>query len=147
MKFIRYALLLGSFLGISCSSAPKSLIEPHLVLKEIALADATLSDSLVVFRLEIQNPNGTPLKVDSIDYQVRIKSKTYEGHLDQLPRVRANSNIEVEIPIKVIFMELFDSITLALYEKNVAYELNATMKTGRFRVPLKQIGRTAVLPP
>ena len=146
MKVLRSVLILWLLLGIACTSTPKPLMEPRLILKEIALADATLSDSIMVFRLEVQNPNSVPLKVDSITYQIRIKHKTYEGHLDRIPKAKALSSVELEIPIKVVFSDIFDSISLALYEKETDYEISANLKAGSFRVPLAQKGRTAILP-
>lgn len=147
MSVLRSIMILWVLLGLSCTSAPKSLLEPKLILKEIALADATLTDSVMLFRLEIQNPNSVPLKVESIDYQIRVNKKTFEGHLDRLPKARAQSNVEVEIPLRIVLADIFDSVTLALYEKETDYGITATLKSGAFQVVLKQEGRTAVLPP
>ncbi len=147
MRILRSIILSWIVLGFSCASLQNPKLPPTFVLKEIAMADATLSDSLLVFRLEIQNPNSVALNFDSIDYTIKIKDQNYSGHLDHLPKAKPKTNVEVEIPLKVILSDIFDSITLAMYEKETTYELNATLAVGGLIIPLKQVGRVAILPP
>ncbi len=147
MGRLRSFIIIWLLVGFSCASFQKPNLPPTFVLKEIAVADATLSDSVLVFRLEIQNPNLKALVSNFIDYQIKIKDQQYSGHLDHLPKAKPKTNVEVEIPLRVILSDIFDSITLALYEKETTYELNATLDVGGLKIPLKQVGRVAILPP
>lgn len=147
MDRLRSFIIIWIFIGSSCATSQNALLLPKFVLKEIAIADATLSDSILVFRLEIQNPNSMALKFETIDYTIKIKDQRYSGHLDHLPKAKPNTNVEVEIPLKVILSDIFDSVTLAMYEKETTYQLSATLTGDGKIIPLQQSGRVAVLPP
>lgn len=139
-----FVLLLGLF---SCASTPDSLQEPEVSLKEIALADATLSDTIMIFRLNINNPNPVTLKVDGVDFDISLRGKPiHSGSINSDLRIRSESFAELEIPFKVIIQDVFDSEILALHERIVDYHIKATIRAGSMRVPFEQQGKTAVIP-
>jgi LEA14-like dessication related protein len=141
-------LYLGvSVLFYSCAGAPKAKVKPQVSLKEISLADATLSDSTMIFRISVENQNEESQKIEEVSYVIKFNGKHYSsGTIDTNIRVRPGSTAEIEIPLKVNIVEVFDSEILAMNKKVADYHLSAVVQSGAFRVPLNSQGTTAVLP-
>lgn len=133
-------------LGIQCSSISRAVItKPKVDLHHVAVKDLSTSGATLVFSVQVENPNPFALKVDSVRYEVEIDGKPLgHGELEKPASVEAHDKSLVEIPLPVLYRDLFarlsDMLQVLQQKKISQYHLKGEAKFGLMSVPIDSKG-------
>lgn len=125
-----------------CSFIGKKLIEkPKVQLQRVDVRDVGATGATVVFGVQVENPNSTALKVDSLRYDVEIGGKPFSsGRLPQGAEVPANGKVSLDIPVPVRYTDVFASLVGLLADGTSTYRLKGEAVFGLFTIPFEKSG-------
>ena len=139
---ILFGIALTILAGTGCSSLIQSVVKsPEVRLDEVRVENLGLQTADLIFQLEVFNPNAVNLKIDSVDYKLVLNDKPFaDGHINKAAELPANKKVMVDVPIKVEFKRVFDSLFAAFQKPETKYVLSGTAKLGPFSVPFNKKG-------
>ena len=98
-------------------------------------------EATLIFNLLVKNPNSVDVKIDQVDYSVKLNYKQFKsGTLNQTVVLPANSSAKVAVPTPIKFTDLSDSVAGLLQSGSTPYQISGTVKTGLLRIPLNEKG-------
>ena len=122
------------FFIVGC--AHKVVQPPKVELESINVTDPTLTAATFVFGLRVDNPNSFSLRVQEIDYDLDINDKDFTtGSFEPRARVPAKDRSVVEIPMRISYLTLLQSLTQIAESQKLGYKLKGTVKVSGVEVP------------
>jgi LEA14-like dessication related protein len=136
-------LLIAAFgCSTSCSSVAEKLIEkPKVALSSVALKDVTSNGAVVVFGVEVDNPNAFALRLDALRYDLEVGGKAIgSGKIDQPAEVAGHSKGVVHVPVPVKFQDLFNSFSELMSKTTSDYRVRGEAQFGLLSIPFDEKG-------
>lgn len=129
----------------SCQTLEQFIQKPTVSFERMDLADMSLLDGTLNFHFKVHNPNAFSATIDRLTYQLAIDEKPFaDGSVDQKIRLGANADETVSLPVKVNFMDLFDSIAELAKKEAVAYDLSGMFTVMGVNIPYHADGRVPI---
>jgi LEA14-like dessication related protein len=142
-RFIGLKLFLSCLIfTASCAFIAHSVIEkPKLTVQKIDIRDANRSGAVLIFDIEVENPNLIALTLKKLRYAVEIGSqKVGAGQIDGPTEILANKKTIVTIPMAVKYTDIVNSLTVFLLNGESRYRLTGQAEFGIFVIPFDQAG-------
>ena len=141
MKPIFLALSILTISGCALFNT-RHMEKPKAELKTVEVKNADGKGALLLFGIEVENPNPFPLKVDSVQYVVELAGrKLAEEKIDTPTEVAAKSTAVVQLPMRLMYADLFTSIGDFLRNDFAAYRLKGSARFGFFNLPFDESGQ------
>ncbi len=138
-KVLSLLTLILAFSLQSCATL--KLQSPTVQLVNIDMNSPSLLDATLIFNLLVKNPNSVDVKIDQVDYSVKLNNKQFtSGTLNQAVVLPANSSAKVAVPAPIKFTDLSDSVAGLLQSGSTPYQISGTVKTGLLRIPFNEKG-------
>lgn len=129
----------------SCQTLEQFIRKPTVSFERMDLADMSLLDGTLNFHFKVHNPNAFNATLDRLTYQLAIDEKPFaDGIVDQKIRLGANADETVSLPIRVNFMDLFDSIAELTKKEAVTYALTGAFSVMGVNIPYRADGRVPI---
>lgn len=140
ISYAAFSMAILCFTG--CNSIVKDLIKsPEVRLDKVRIENVKFMSADLIFDLEVFNPNSINLKIDSIDYQLTLDDKEFaNGHVHKIKELPAGQKTQIEIPVNVEFLKVFDSLSAALKKPETLYKITGKAKLGPLSVPFNDSG-------
>lgn len=139
-------VVLGILISLvfSCAVLEKydSLKEPKVSISAVDVADVSAKDIALNLKLNIDNPNNLPLKLDKITYALKVSGKDVtSGMIDQHIQIPANGQSDVVVPLKFQY-SMLEGLISGLLKKTLTkdYELNGSAQIGILSIPFTKKG-------
>lgn len=143
----KFSVLVAGFLLlnlVACSSLQDWAIgqKPEAKLKEVFIKEADMTGALLVFVVNVQNPNKHDLKIDEIAYRVFLDGKEVsQAKTEKNILVKAEQETEVPIPLPVKYSQIFDNMAAALTAGSITYKIEGDAKVSPFSIPFSKSGK------
>ena len=144
---IRLLLILSVGLTLAleqgCTSLDKRLnpIQPKVVVDAIEIEEATLSGLTALLTLNIDNPNDFALNARALDYTMSLAgTKIINGENEQSMSVPALGRGKIEVPVKITYASLIETIPKVLETGSASYNFNGNVHTRLFKIPFDKTG-------
>lgn len=142
MKFIFFILLLVGMLS-GCESLTKNFLkDPEVKIIDVKITDISLSEISVAVKLNVINPNGIPLNLDKVNYELNISGETVtEGTFTEGMQIPASGQNDLSIPLK-FRLKSVGNILSGLMNRSFTkeYELKGNVQLGIFTLPFSKRG-------
>lgn len=129
------ALLLGA-----CSLFHNEMIDPEVALVGLRAGPSDGLNQTVIVDLQITNPNGSDLRLNAIQYRIRLDGRDLISGSSREPLdVEAGGSERYSVPASISLLSGFSFIKdmLTKPRDKIAYELNATLEpSGLFSLPI-----------
>ncbi len=141
MKKHFFLIMTIALLLYGCAVFQNIIQQPTVEFDSVAMRDMTLFDGTAVFRFKVGNPNPVNLNLDGLTYLIRIDGRDFlNGDLKQGLTLPANGVLAVEVPIRINYMDFFNSIADFLKKDSLKYDLSGTFAFGIFNIPYSHQG-------
>jgi len=129
-------------LSTGCSLlGQKDIQKPKVKLESVNVQNAGLAGATLLFGLNVDNPNGFPLKVDGLKYNLEVDGRQItDGELKGPTEVAANSASVIQVPIALTYKEVFGSMAGLLRNQAAPYRVRGAAKLGFFSIPFDEDG-------
>lgn len=115
--------------------------KPSAKLDTVNVEKVDMKGAKLLFKVEVENPNDFPLKVDSVKYQIEIDGRKMSTEsIDTPSEVAAKSKSIVQLPLTVQFADIFTSIGDFLRNESTTYRLKGSARVGIFSLPFDEAG-------
>ena len=139
LSFILVSMLVivaGGF--ISCGSVGQLVEEPRVSLNSVNVSSVTLSGVDLIANVGIENPNGYPIPMPKIDWELFVnKTRFSDGVLDDKTTIKSHDSITVNVPINVSLENLVKTLPSLLTSTEAAYNINMALTFPIIKVPYK----------
>ena len=138
----RTVSLMALILACSLQScATLKLDPPKVELVNIDLNNPTFLDATLIFNLLVKNPNKTEIKIDRLDYAVRLNKKPFStGTLTETITLPPLVSTKVAVPVPMEFKALSTSMMILMKDGSLPYELEGKAKIGLLSIPFNEKG-------
>jgi LEA14-like dessication related protein len=138
MRILAIILL---FVLSSCAILETAVEKPRVNLREVNVQDPSATEATLVFNFLVDNPNSIPLKVDQVDYTVKLNGKDFtKGVMDKGVSIGANSSALVPLPIRIKYTDVFNSVSELISKGTTPYQVEGAVKLGLLSIPFKDAG-------
>lgn len=129
----------------SCQTLEQFIRKPTVSFERMDLADMSLLDGTLNFHFKVHNPNAFSATLDRFTYQLAIDEKPFaDGIVDEKIRIGANADETVLLPVRVNFMDLFNSIAELTKKEAVTYNLTGIFTVMGVNIPYHADGRVPI---
>lgn len=140
--------LVSLFLLLSgCSSLTKDLLKnPEVKVTQVTVQNISAESLTVGLKLNVQNPNPIPLRVDQIDYDLKISGEAVTaGKIDQKIEIPSSGSNEFVVPLTFKYNALGNILT-GLIKKTLTkeYEISGKAQLGFISIPFSQKGELKI---
>jgi LEA14-like dessication related protein len=130
---------------LSCAQMDQFLQRPAVKVESVSVRDLGFSDITLAFNLLIHNPNSFGVSLNRFDYMFKVEGKTFlSGVEDNGIQVAAGENSTVEIPITVIYRDLYDLYNDFKNRDSLSYDFSGSIQPGgllqTFEIPFRSSG-------
>ena|GEM_PF-817521 len=137
--------LLIVILLTGCSTIDQIVQKPTVTFEGIAIRDISLFEETVVFRIQITNPNQFGIKVENIQYNLKINGNDFvDSSLDRKIQLAGRSTERIEIPVSIRHLDLFQNVVAFIKAKEAVYELNGSVDFGVLDIPFGGDGKISI---
>lgn len=139
------SLLIGMATG--CSTLETQFEQPTVKLASLALLEASMSRQVYSVRLEVDNPNGYPLPVRAINYNVRLAQQDFaSGSTSNAFSIPANGSDSIDLQVRTNLIESISTLARLLQggASELDYQLSGDIKINLpfvSAVPFSQSGK------
>jgi LEA14-like dessication related protein len=134
-----------AFCLTSCQTLEQFIQKPTVNFERMDLGDMSLLDGTLNFYFKVHNPNAFSATLDRLTYQLAIDEKPFaDGIVDQKIRIGANAEETVLLPVRVNFLDLFNSIAELAKKEAVAYDLTGAFTVMGVNIPYRADGRVPI---
>ena len=139
---IRPVLLLIMLLPLSsCASLEQIIKQPEVTFSHFNLTDASLLEGTAVFHFNVHNPNPIGIRASRITYDLKLNQKDFvAGQLNQGVSLAAGATSPMRIPIRLNYLDFFDSLNQLWQNKSADYALSGGFSVGPLTIPYKAKG-------
>jgi LEA14-like dessication related protein len=125
--------------------------QPELSVQKINIANANLKEMDLVFHIQVVNHYPIGVKLPAFDYTFLINEHVFlkgENALNQT--ISASSNNQVEVPVRIHFVDLYQSMKALVSEDKANYQLQGNLHfdvplLGRLTIPFDKKGELPLL--
>jgi len=140
-KYLKYVALLIAVVNVgACSLLRSQLVDPEVALVGLHLGQGDGLYQTVMVDLLVTNPNRIALKVNAIQYRIRLEGRDLVSGVNREPfEVPAGGSAKYTVPATVSLLSGFGFIKDMLMKPRdkVGYELSATLEPGGlFSMPI-----------
>lgn len=142
MKHLPRIVVLMFFFAGCASWTGKILKDPEVLLNHVEVSDISTKDISLNLRLIVKNPNSIPLKLNEINYSLRVADRMVtEGQVEKGINIPASGEGEVVVPLKFQYSTV-GSIFEGLMKRTLTrdYEITGSAKVGIFSIPFAKKG-------
>ena len=142
-------------LFFSCSALDSvirdNVQKPKVSFQSAELVGLSFSDADMLFVLEIENPNPFGVHMAGFDYDFKIDDATFvNGTKDDRLDIDAGGTSTVELPLNLIYRDLFNSFSNLVDRDESTYEITLGFSfdlpvLGMIRIPVSREGEIPVL--
>lgn len=134
--------LAASFSLMACSTLVQKAIEkPRLEMASVGISNLTREGATVLFGIRIENPNAFSIDVDSLKYDIEIAGKRVsQGALEKPVEIAAKGKSLVEVPVPVLYAQVFSSIFDFLQTGMSTYRIKGEAEVGFLKIPFENAG-------
>ncbi|MBD3385777.1 hypothetical protein GF407_12730 [candidate division KSB1 bacterium] len=130
---------------LSCAQMDQFLQRPAVKVESVSVRDLGFSDITLAFNLLIHNPNSFGVSLNRFDYLFKIEGKTFlSGVEDKGIQVAAGENSTIEIPVTVIYRDLYDLYSNLKNRDSLSYDFSGSIQPGgllqTFEIPFHGSG-------
>ncbi len=145
IKVVLSALVVFWFLP-GCSSLGRAVLAPpQASLVAVGLKEITAVGATVVFSVRVENPNAYALKVNAVRYEVLLNDQELSrGRIDQPQEVPGKGQSVIDIPVPVLYRDLFARLTDLLAKKASRYYIKGDADFGVVTVPFESRGELTI---
>jgi len=125
--------------------------KPKVSFRSAELVGLSFSDADMLFVLEIENPNPFGVHMAGFDYDFKIDDATFvSGKKDDRLDIDAGGTSSVELPLNLIYGDLFNSFSSLVDRDESSYEITLGFSfdlpvLGMIRIPVSREGVLPVL--
>lgn len=124
-----------------CSSIPSDIDPLEAKVSNVKLTKPTLTDAILLFTVNVKNPNSFPLDIEKISYNLKLNEQDFvKGSLDKGVKIAASGDSSLEIPIPITYEDVYNSARQFSNSSVTNYTLEGRVHSGLFSVPLKKTG-------
>ncbi|PWQ93867.1 LEA type 2 family protein [Leucothrix arctica] len=144
-------IILSLFSITACSSSGgriKGIAEPPQVsVKDVQFERLNWQGGDANFILNITNPNAFPLPLTGFDYALSInKIQVANGNRDQSFTIPARQTKQVQVPLKVSFVNIARMLPGLFGQGTMQYELAGSAHLPWLNIPFSRTGSTNLRP-
>lgn len=140
-SYLRIFFLVFAISGCA-SLTGKILKDPEVFLNGVEVTDFSVKSISLNLRLIVRNPNSIPLKLNQINYSLKVANQLVsEGLFENGINVPAQGEGEVVVPLKLKFQTLgaiFDGLVSRSLNRD--YEVKGSANIGIFSIPFSKKG-------
>ncbi|MFZ5569130.1 MAG: LEA type 2 family protein [Thermodesulfobacteriota bacterium] len=138
----KWFVLIGcSVLLAGCALLQALVQQPTVTFDSVSMKDMSLTDGTAVFRFQVTNPNPVGLDLDSLAYRLAVDGRELvKGDLKQGLSLPAKGVQAVELPIRINYLDFFNSVADLLQKDKLGYDLSGTFGFGLLQIPYSQQG-------
>ncbi len=119
---------------------------PKVSLKNVDISDLSFTKASVVFHLDLKNSNPFTVKLNGLNYGLKLGGKKFAKGSAEVSSIGKNSISTIKIPLDISFLKLGRSVYNLLTESSSGYELFGSMKfdipkLGVKTIPFKKTGQ------
>jgi LEA14-like dessication related protein len=115
---------------------------PSLHYEKMTVQDMSLFDATLVFTFNVRNPNPLGISIQRGTYNFAIEgSSVASGALDKRFMVPASGTGTIDLPVRVNFMDFFNSVAALAGRDEVAYTLSGSFDMLGYTIPYKTDGK------
>jgi len=103
---------------------------PDIKVSDVSIGKMGLSGTDMNFKLKVGNNNAFPLGLKALTYALGIANVDVGSGTAPLTDIAANSNGEVNIPVKINFLKMGTAVVQALKSKSLPYNLAGKLDLG-----------------
>ncbi len=108
--------------------------QPEIRLDTVRLAGLRMDSMDLLFGLVLDNPNPVPVTLEAIQYDLFVEGTRFlSGRQDRPYQLNAQGESRIDLPLRLIFSDLFDTYKTLAARDSTAYELRAQLT---FQIPV-----------
>ena len=122
-----------------CASLQPKIETPNVSLSGFKLVDVQLFEQVFELSLRIQNPNGFPLEIDSLAYQLQLNDSEFaHGVNKQKVKIAAMSEEIVQLSLVTSLSKLVRQFHFLTSNKTspINYQLTGKLNLGNFPIAI-----------
>jgi len=141
------------FCCFGCSTLQKlgGIKPPKLSIKNVNIANAGLKEMDLVMAIQVENNYPIGIHLPAFDYNFTINDHVFlkgENALNQ--NISALGTNQVNVPVKIHFMDLYQSLSALVSQDEALYNLNGNIHfdvpiLGRMKIPFEKTGDLPLL--
>ncbi|RVU86258.1 hypothetical protein EOL70_02065 [Leucothrix sargassi] len=144
-------IVLSLFTITACSSSGggiKGIAEPPQVsVKDVQFERLNWQGGDANFTINIFNPNSYPLPLTGFDYALRINNiEVANGQREQSLRIPAKQTQQVQVPLKVSFVNIARMLPGLFGQGTMQYQLAGSAHLPWLKIPFSRSGSTNLRP-
>lgn len=139
-----------ALLAMTASSGCSMLQRPSARITGVKLREPGLTESTLLFDVEIQNPYSVDLPLGKADYTLASRGQQFlSGMADLAGSVPAGASRSVELPVTVKYIELIEAVKDARPGTKIPYTADMGLSVdapalGPMRLPMRRSGELAI---
>jgi LEA14-like dessication related protein len=134
-------LISGFIFVLGCATVQQFIQTPKVAFENLSLRDASLFESTLLFQFNVDNPNPIGATIRRIAYDLKIQQRDFaSGTLEEGIKLKAGGTERVTVPVRMKYLEVFESIVEFVQSNRVAYELSGSFSVGPFDIPYRHRG-------
>lgn len=135
-KILISIMLIAVMAFCSCATLKELIKPPEVTFQNLTFSDMSLFDGTLVFIFKVSNPNPVGATIDKLSYNLKINNNEFiNGVLDKGINLSPGGSRNVELPVRVNYLEMFESIKGFIESDDVNYDLSGAFTIGPFDVP------------
>ncbi|KPA16800.1 secreted protein containing Water Stress and Hypersensitive response domain protein [Candidatus Magnetomorum sp. HK-1] len=151
--FLKSMLFFAFTLSYGCSTLQQwgGIRAPELSVQKVNIANAGLEGMDLIMNIDVKNHYPIGISLPAFDYNFLINDHVFlkgENALNQ--SLSALSNNQVQVPVHINFMDLYQSLSALTNEDQAGYQLNGNIHfdvpiLGRLQIPFEKKGQLPLL--
>lgn len=115
--------------------------KPEIDFKDVSLEDLSLTGGTVVFNFTVKNTNPVPSILHSVRYDLMLNGRNFtRGVITKGIQLQPGATGELEVPVTVDFLDVFDNIMDFVSRDTVNYRLSGSVGLGPVAIPYSRHG-------
>ncbi|MBF0449498.1 MAG: LEA type 2 family protein [Candidatus Magnetomorum sp.] len=152
--FIKLWIIIG--IGICCSACETlqqwgGIRPPALSVQKVSIANASLKEMDLIMDIQVENHYPLGIRLPAFDYAFLINDHMFlkgENAIDQA--IPASGNTLVQVPLRIHFIDLYQSISALVNEDQASYQLSGNLHfdvpiLGQLKIPFDKKGQFPLL--
>lgn len=139
-RLMAFTLLAG--LLASCSALQNVVAKPTVHVVAVSYRAVSFEEGQLDSRLKIRNPNGFALPVRKLVYNLKLNNREFiNSSLSFDKDIPANGSIELHVPLRFRYSELFNTIQDIAQHHEVVFQFAGTLDIGPLPIPFSKAGK------
>jgi len=113
----------------NCQSLSSLIKVPTFSLHSVELASINFKEATLLCKVNVQNPNRFDIPFPEIGWELFVNTNSFiKGVIKNNGSIKSNNTTVVEIPLSVVYTELFSSFASLIENKNINYKVTLDAK-------------------